>query len=234
MKTSLQGILAIIAEEAIVLSTYRDKKGVPTIGIGHTAAAGPPTPMPGAKITIEDAIRIFAADLAKFERHVDSAIKRPLKQHEHDALVGFDFNTGAIESGTVDDKLNAGGIAAAMATLQQYEKSGGQYVKGLDLRRDREEAMFTRGIYPAVTHVVVYDHYPGVRRLVPVSQLDLSALGAAAPTPPVTQPDDPGIEDMPAPAPKTSSATLAKLIGALLLAAIGGLIAFVTGNLGAN
>ena len=167
MKTSLQGILAIIAEEAIVLSTYKDKKGVPTIGIGHTAAAGPPVPMPGAKITIERAISIFAADLGRFERHVAGAIKRPLKQHEFDALVSFDFNTGAIESGTVDDKLNAGGIAAAMATLQQYEKSGGQYVKGLDLRRDREEAMFTRGIYPKVPHFKVYDRYPGTVREVP-------------------------------------------------------------------
>ena len=40
MKTSLKGILAIINEEALVLSTYRDAAGVLTIGVGHTAAAG--------------------------------------------------------------------------------------------------------------------------------------------------------------------------------------------------
>ena len=40
MKTSLKGILAILDEEAVVLSTYKDSKGVLTIGVGHTAAAG--------------------------------------------------------------------------------------------------------------------------------------------------------------------------------------------------
>ena len=40
MKTSLKGILAIINEEALVLSTYRDAAGVLTIGVGHTASAG--------------------------------------------------------------------------------------------------------------------------------------------------------------------------------------------------
>ena len=46
MKTSLKGILAIINEEALVLSTYRDAAGVPTIGAGHTAAAGGMAPNP--------------------------------------------------------------------------------------------------------------------------------------------------------------------------------------------
>jgi GH24 family phage-related lysozyme (muramidase) len=47
MKTSLKGILAIINEEALVLSTYRDAAGVPTIGVGHTAAAGGMAPKQG-------------------------------------------------------------------------------------------------------------------------------------------------------------------------------------------
>lgn len=52
------------------------------------------------------------------------------------------------------------------------------------------------------------------------------------PAPPPKQPDDPGIDPMPP--QKTSSAALAKLVGALLVAAIGGLIAFVTGLIGGN
>lgn len=46
------------------------------------------------------------------------------------------------------------------------------------------------------------------------------------------QPDDPGVEA--APPAKTSSANLAKLVGALMVAAIAGLIAFVTGLIGGN
>ena len=176
MKTSLKGILAIINEEALVLSTYRDAAGVLTIGAGHTATAGGMAPKPGGGITIEQGIALFAADLARFERRVSAAVKRTLTQHEFDALVSFDFNTGAIEGGTVDDKLDRGDSEGAMATLQQYDKAGGRKLAGLDRRRDAEVAMFRHGAYPAVSAIKVYDTWPGKLRLVPVSSLDLSAF----------------------------------------------------------
>jgi len=178
MKTSLNGILAIINEEALVLSTYRDAAGVLTIGVGHTAAAGGLAPKRGGRITIEQAIALLAADLVKFERRVLAAVKCSLKQHEFDALVSFDFNTGAIAGGTVDDKLARGDIAGAMATLQQYERAGGKKLAGLDRRRDSEEAMFRHGTYPETNAIKVYDTWPGKLRLVPVSSLDLSAFSA--------------------------------------------------------
>ena len=179
MKTSLKGILAVINEEALVLSTYRDAAGVLTIGAGHTASTGGMAPKLGDRITIEQAISLLAADLARFERRVSAAVKRVLTQHEFDALVSFDFNTGAIASGTVDDKLGRDDIAGAMATLQQYENAGGKKLAGLDRRRDTEEAMFRRGTYPEVRAIKVYDTWPGKLRLVPVSSLDLSAFTAA-------------------------------------------------------
>ena len=179
MKTSLKGILAIINEEALVLSTYRDAAGVLTIGVGHTAAAGGMAPKPGGRITIEQAIALFAADLAKFERRVSAAVKRSLTQHEFDALVSFDFNTGAIAGGTVDDKLVRGDIEASMATLQQYDKASGRKLAGLDRRRDTEEAMFRHGTYPETSAIKVYDTWPGKLRQVAVSSLDLSAFQAA-------------------------------------------------------
>ena len=187
MKTSLKGILAIINEEALVLSTYRDAAGVLTIGVGHTASAGGMAPKPRGRITIEQAIALFAADLARFERRVSAAVKRSLTQHEFDALVSFDFNTGAIAGGTVDDKLDLGDIEGAMATLQQYDKAGGRKLTGLDRRRDTEEAMFRHGKYPETNSIKVYDTWPGKVRLAPVSSLDLSAFAGvqtpAAPAP---------------------------------------------------
>jgi lysozyme len=178
MKISLKGILAIINEEALVLSTYRDAGGVLTIGVGHTAAAGGMAPKQGNRITIEQAIALLAADLVKFERRVLAAVKHAMKQHEFDALVSFDFNTGKIAGGTVDDKLNQGDIEAALATLQQYDKAGGRKLAGLDRRRDNEEAMFRHGRYPEASSIKVYDTWPGKLRLVPVSSLDLSAFAA--------------------------------------------------------
>ena len=178
MKTTLKGILAIINEEALVLSTYRDAAGVLTIGAGHTAAAGGMAPKLGGRITIEQGIALLAVDLAKFERRVAASVDRALAQHEFDALVSFDFNTGAITGGTVDDKLNKGDIDGALATLQQYDKAGGRKLAGLARRRDNEAAMFRHGFYPEVSAIKVYDTWPGKQHLVPVSSLDLSAFAA--------------------------------------------------------
>jgi len=198
MKTSVRGMLAIINEEAVVLSTYKDSAGVLTIGIGHTAAAGEMAPKMGDRITIVQAFELFRKDLVKFERHVLASVKRPLKQHEFDALVGFDFNTGQIEGGTVDDKLDAGRIAAAMATLQQYDKAkvGGKKKKlsGLDKRRDMEEAMFRHATYPMVGKIKVYDRYPGKMRLVPMNEIDLPVDWYGFP-----RPEDRPIADFPEP-----------------------------------
>ena len=183
MKTSLKGILAILDEEAVVLTTYKDSKGVLTIGVGHTAAAGGLAPKPGNRMTIEQAISLFASDLAKFERHVEKSVGRSLAVHQNDALISFDFNTGAIDGGSVDEKIEANNFDAAMDALQQYKKSGGVTLPGLVKRRARERAMFERAEYPVVTYIKVYDRMPGKMRLVPVSSLDLSAFADGVQTP---------------------------------------------------
>lgn len=183
MKTSLKGILAILDEEAVVLTTYKDSKGVLTIGVGHTAAAGGLAPKPGNRMTIEQAISLFASDLAKFERRVEKSVGPSLAVHQNDALVSFDFNTGAIGGGSVDEKIEANNFGAAMDALQQYKKSGGVTLPGLVKRRARERAMFERAEYPVVTHIKVYDRMPGKMRLVPVSSLDLSAFAGSGQAP---------------------------------------------------
>ena len=182
MKTSLKGVLAILDEEALVLTTYKDSKGVLTIGVGHTAAAGGLAPKPGNRMTIEQAISLFASDLAKFERRVEKSVGI-LAEHQNDALASFDFNTGAIGGGSLDEKIKANDFGAAMDALQQYKKSGGVTLPGLVRRRARERAMFERGEYPVVTHIKVYDRMPGKMRKVAVSSLDLSAFAEGVQVP---------------------------------------------------
>ena len=183
MKTTLKGMLAILDEEAVVLTTYKDSKGVLTIGVGHTAAAGGVAPKSGNRMSIAQAISLFAADLAKFERRVEKSVG-PLAVHQNDALVSFDFNTGAIDGGSLDERIKANDFGAAMDALQQYKKSGGVTLPGLVRRRARERAMFERAEYPEVTHIKVYDRYPGKMRKVPVSSLDLSAFAEGPQAPP--------------------------------------------------
>ena len=75
MKTSERGVAFIAAQEGVVTRAYRDVAGVWTIGIGHTAAAGPPKPVAGMTISRADAFRILADDLGRvFEPRVRAAL----------------------------------------------------------------------------------------------------------------------------------------------------------------
>lgn len=147
MRTSLRGICAMLAEEAIVLASYNDGTGTMTIGAGHTAAAGPPVPRSGMTISLTEAINIYRNDLAKTENQVQSAVRAVLSQHQFDALVSWHFNTGAISSATLTRKLNTGDVAGAAAEFARWNKSKGKVLEGLIARRERETAVFLNGDY---------------------------------------------------------------------------------------
>jgi GH24 family phage-related lysozyme (muramidase) len=155
MKTSLDGMIAILASEAVVLSSYDDGAGVWTIGVGHTAAAGQPHPKPGVSLTLRQALKLFVLDLHKFETGVMKAFTTPLNQHEFDGFASFHFNTGQAGRGSVDDKWDAGNRAGAMKTLLSYNKAKGKVRPGLTKRRAEEKAMIMEGRYPAVRTITV-------------------------------------------------------------------------------
>ena len=106
MRTSDKGIAFLVAHEGIVPAPYLDAVGVWTYGIGHTASAGAPRPvdMPrGMPRDVDGELRrvfeVFQRDLTKFEARVNAALAgRKVAQHEFDAAVSFDFNTGRIHN----------------------------------------------------------------------------------------------------------------------------------------
>lgn len=111
MKVSKQGVLEIASHEALVRSPYLDAVGVWTVGIGHTANAGQPDPKQMRKdrrYSEKWLLEIFRKDLEKFEKRVKKAVNIELEQHEFDALVSFDFNTGGIFKARLTKLLNAG------------------------------------------------------------------------------------------------------------------------------
>ncbi|WP_234833900.1 glycoside hydrolase family protein (plasmid) [Sinorhizobium meliloti] len=65
-----------------------------TIGTGHTAAAEAPIPRSGLTISLAGAVNILRNDLIKTERQVEDAVRTVLSQHQFDALVSWQFNTG--------------------------------------------------------------------------------------------------------------------------------------------
>lgn len=142
MKTSDNGRAFIEAFEGKFLHTYDDGTGVLTIGYGHTSMAGPPIVVHGQTITEAECDAMLAADLGKVEQSVQRCIKVPMTQTQFDALVSFDFNTGSLAKSSIDDKINAGNVSAAMSTLLQYDHAAGRQMDGLTRRRQAERLMF--------------------------------------------------------------------------------------------
>ncbi len=182
MKTSTKGLLALIDLEGVVLSSYRDSAGVWTIGVGHTAAAGPPKPGPGLRITLEQAIRLFGEDIRRYEAGVERAVKVSLNQHEFDALASFHFNTGAISRAAITRHLNAGDKNKAAAAFMNWTRAGG-VTGALSARRSAERAMFARGDYGNIASVLVYDRHPGPARSVSTASLLDKPLIVSSPEP---------------------------------------------------
>jgi lysozyme len=151
-RTSNKGLMEIIAHEAIVLSPYRDVKDIWTIGVGHTAMAGGINPVKfKGQLTLARALHIFRTDLAKYEKRVTKAFTRPLAQHEFDAAVSFDFNTGAIDRATWVETFNAGNHELAIQQIMNWQKPP-QIIP----RRQKEQRLFASGHYSSSGTAMVY------------------------------------------------------------------------------
>lgn len=161
MKTSSNGRKFIEGFEGLILQAYDDHNdhvvepgqtpvGVLTIGYGHTDAAGPPKVYVGQKITQAEADQFLATDLSAVENSVNHLVKVPLNQNQFDALVSFEFNTGALGKSSVLTLLNGGDPVTAADHLLLYNHAGGQVLTGLTRRREAEKAMFlAKDVVPA-------------------------------------------------------------------------------------
>ncbi|MEJ2117803.1 MAG: lysozyme [Alphaproteobacteria bacterium] len=165
MEVSTAGLRYIASWEACYLYAYPDPAsgGEPwTIGIGATRYDGQGNVKRGQTITIARAVARFRETInKKYAPGVNSAINVPVSQAEFDALVSFHYNTGKIKSGTVDNKLNRGDRAAALATWRSYRLAAGRVMRGLINRRASEIALFKTGEYPA--RKIVLHTAPGAR-----------------------------------------------------------------------
>jgi lysozyme len=143
-KTSAAGRQLIECFEGLFLKAYDDGEGVLTIGYGHTSSAGQPPVARGMVITAVEADSVLSRDLAPCEARVTKLVTAPVTQHEFDALVSFEFNTGDLARSSIPAKVNAGRRSAAMDTLLQYVhgSNSGKLYAGLVRRRKAERLMF--------------------------------------------------------------------------------------------
>jgi lysozyme len=124
MELSPIGRAALVAREGRRLLAYSDSKGIATIGIGHTSAAGPPKVEFGMTITAEECDEIFARDILRFALPIVQHVKVPLEDHQFDALVSLAYNIGttAFLASTLLKRLNASDYHAAAEAFLMWNK----------------------------------------------------------------------------------------------------------------
>jgi lysozyme len=146
MRLGAAGEKLIKSFEELRTTPYRDVGGVVTVGWGHTARAGGYVPRMNVAISEAQAEEIFQSDIAGCVASANELIKVDLNRNQFDAIISWDFNTGALAKSTLLKLLNAGNLAAIPSELMKWNKATVdgelQEVAGLTRRRKEEGALF--------------------------------------------------------------------------------------------
>ena len=146
---SEEGIDFIKSKESWFAKTYKDPKGVLTIGWGTTGSEARPGRVI-TKPTGERLLREAKGGVNESERYVRNLVRVPLNQHQFDALVSFVYNcgVGTLMKSPVLQLLNRGQYEAAAQQMLRHNRiqneETGEYtvLPGLQIRRHEEMAMF--------------------------------------------------------------------------------------------
>lgn len=205
MKTNRAGIDLIKQFEGLRTTAYIDPVGVLTIGYGTTSAAGVGTITKGMKITAERAEEMLVDSLPKYEAGVMRALKRSPNDNQFSAMVSFAYNVGeGAFASSSVCKLFNAGNVQGAADALRLWKYGTVGGKKVVLDGLVKRREAERQLF-----------------LMPVNKEEIKGeIGKEV----VGWSDE----------KKTPSATLAKGVGAIVVAAVMALLAWVMGVFGGN
>lgn len=152
MQISEAGLALIKREEQFRATWYRCEAGRPTIGYGHVIQAGEER-FYKLRLTEAQASDLLRQDVNRqYGAHVAARLRRPVTQHQFDAMVSLCFNIGGggFDKSSVLSLTNAGGAgpAAITAAFGLWNKVTDPATKklrpsaGLTARRAREAALY--------------------------------------------------------------------------------------------
>lgn len=146
MKLSEHGANLIKSFESCKLQAYKDQRGIPTIGWGHTLGVHM-----GMSISQYQADTFFLQDVFGVEKTVNNLVSVPLDQNEFDALCCFVYNIGttAFSSSHLLMYLNQGNYVLAAQEFIKWDHitvdSKLVVSEGLKNRRITESNLFMLG-----------------------------------------------------------------------------------------
>jgi lysozyme len=146
VNVSKAAIALIKHHEGVRSRPYRCPANLWTVGVGHLIGDGKSLPDSWNRTFSQEEIDgILKSDLRRFELGVHKMLPNvPLKQHEFDAIISFCFNLGlgCFQRSTLRQALLRGDKKAAMESLVKYCRAGGKILRGLQIRRLDEKALF--------------------------------------------------------------------------------------------
>jgi len=146
VNVSKAAIALIKHHEGVRSRPYRCPANLWTVGVGHLIGDGKLLPDSYNRTFSQEEIDgILKSDLRRFELGIHKMLPNvPLRQHEFDALVSFCFNLGlgCFQRSTLRQALLRGDKKAAMESLVKYCRAGGKILRGLQIRRLDEKALF--------------------------------------------------------------------------------------------
>jgi lysozyme len=146
VNVSKAAIALIKHHEGVRSRPYRCPANLWTVGVGHLIGDGKLLPDSWNRTFTEAEIDgLLKSDLRRFELGISKMLPNvPLRQCEFDALVSFCFNLGlgCFQRSTLRQALLRGNKKAAMESLVKYCRAGGKILRGLQIRRLDEKALF--------------------------------------------------------------------------------------------
>ena len=146
MNVSKAAIALIKHHEGVRSRPYRCPANLWTVGVGHLIGDGKSLPDSWNRTFSQEEIDgLLKSDLRRFELGVHKMLPNvPLRQHEYDAIISFCFNLGlgCFQRSTLRQALLRGDKKAAMESLVKYCRAGGKILRGLQIRRLDEKALF--------------------------------------------------------------------------------------------
>ena len=146
MKVSERAIKLIKHHEGVRSRPYRCPANLWTCGVGHLIGDGKSLPDSWNRTFSQEEIDgLLKSDLRRFELGISKMLPNvPLRQCEFDCLVSFAFNLGlgTFQRSTLRQALLRGDKKAAMESLVKYCRAGGKILRGLQIRRLDEKALF--------------------------------------------------------------------------------------------
>jgi lysozyme len=151
MQLSEEGLAFLKECEGVRYHPYFDVAGLETTGCGHLCtdeerASGliqcgdTAVPYRARPLTDAEVDALLRQDVAHAEAVVTQAVEVELTQAQFSALVSLVYNIGAhaFRQSTLCRLLNAGDFAAIPDQFRRWTRAGGQVIRGLQVRRQRE------------------------------------------------------------------------------------------------